>query len=91
MRSIAIVENRRIWSFRETQSSVEVESNRPLSPDTHEENRAFHAHFTKEVSALIRKMTVRFPYRHVIQWSMHVNDQREHNLNIEVQISSRGK
>lgn len=38
---------------------------------------------------MIRKLSVRFPYRHVIQWSMHVNDQRQHDLNIEVRTSSR--
>lgn len=66
-----------------------MESNQRLSRDADEENRAFHAYFAKEVSAMIRKLSVRFPYRHVIQWSMHVNDQRQHDLNIEVRTSSR--
>lgn len=69
---------------RVTESLIEVRSNQPVSNNFEEEERAFHAYFSKAVSALLQNFIVQFPYRHVIQWSMQVGDRCEHDLYIDV-------
>ncbi|CAF1056566.1 unnamed protein product [Didymodactylos carnosus] len=83
-----VAANRCTWSSCDTQSLIKKESDQPLPSDVEEEERTFHVYFAKEVSAVLRKLSARFPYRHVIQWSMHVGDQHQHDLNIEVRASS---
>ena len=71
-------------STRVTESLIQVQSDQPLPSDFEEEERAFHADFSKAVSALLQNFIVQFPYRHIIQWSMHVGDRCEHDLYIDV-------
>ena len=71
-------------STRVTESLIEVRSDQPLPSDFEEEERAFHADFSKAVTALLQNFIVQFPYRHVIHWSMQVGDRCEHTLYIDV-------
>ena len=61
-----------------------IESSRPMSRELEAEELAFQEYFSKEVSTLLRKFSERFPYRHLIKWSMKVGDQCQHDLDIEV-------
>ena len=75
------------WSLRTTQNSIHVESDEPLPREIEEEERTFHAYFARHVSAMIKTLSQRFPYHHVIHWSMHINDRCQHDLDIEVRES----
>ena len=76
--------NRWTWSIRNTGKSIHVESDEPLTGEIDDDKRAFHAYFARHVSAMAQKISERFPYRHVIHWSMHINDRCQHDLDIEV-------
>ena len=80
--------NRWTWSLRTTPNSIHVESDGPLPSEMEEEERVFHAHFARHVSAMVRKLSERFPYRHLTHWSMHNNDRSQHALEIEVKAPS---
>ena len=67
-----------------TGNSIHVESDEPLTGEIDDDKRAFHAYFARHVSAMAQKISERFPYRHVIHWSMHINDRCQHDLDIEV-------
>ena len=76
--------NQWTWSVRITTNSIHIESDEPLPGEIEEEKRAFHAYFARHVSTMIQKLSERFPYRHVIHWSMHITDQCQPDLNIKV-------
>jgi hypothetical protein len=73
-----------VWSSRDKRTNTVVESTEPLPRPVEDEERLFHEYFAKEVSALLQRVVGRFPYRHLIQWSMYVGNQCQHDLDIEV-------
>ena len=72
------------WSSRDEQTNKVVGSTETLPQHVEYEERVFHEYFSKEVSALLRRFSDRFPYRHLIQWSMQVGSQSQHDLDIEI-------
>ena len=72
------------WSSTVPHSNAVIESVTPLPQCLEDQERIFHEHFAKEVSALLRQFIERFPYRHVIQWSLFVGNQCQHDLDIEI-------
>ena len=71
-------------SSKDKQNVAVIESSGPMSSELEAEELAFQEYFSNEVSALLRKFSERFPYRHSIKWSMKVGDQCQHDLDIEV-------
>ena len=72
------------FTARPLQSEIEVQCDEHLSNEFEADERAFHAEFAQSVSAFLQDIIVRFPYRHVINWSMQVGDRCQHDLNIEI-------
>lgn len=74
-----------IWSSVAEETNATVESTMPLTKRQEHNEHAFQAYFMYQVECMLRDFSKRFPFRHIIQWTMDVDGQCQHILDIDMQ------
>ncbi|CAF1042649.1 unnamed protein product [Didymodactylos carnosus] len=73
-----------IWSSIDEETNTTVESTVSLPKHVEDDQRVFHAQFSQEAAIMLGNLRARFPFRHVIHWTLYISDQCQHVLDIDV-------